>query len=209
MKVLLLFDVTCPVSPDLSYTPAMFLEEQRVAEANVLTSLHSLGHQVENMAVFNNVGDIVNKVQSFAPDVVFNQCETFRDDRSLEPNIPALLDMMRVRYTGSGPDGLLLCQDKALAREVLSHHRVCIPRFLRLTSQIAAPPPPALWLSGVCEADRSGICSGRHRESVASWLRDEEEAVERLRVHCTNKFNSDACDDPKSSIEGQQRSTSR
>ena len=35
-----------------------------------------------------------------------------------------------MRYTGSGPDGLLLCKDKALAREVLSHHRVRVPRFV-------------------------------------------------------------------------------
>lgn len=188
MKVLLLFDVTCPVPPGLAYTPAMFLEEQRVAEANVLNSLHELGHQVENMAVFDSVSDVVNKVSSFAPDVVFNQCETFRDDRALEPNIPALLDMMKVRYTGSGPDGLLLCQDKALAREVLSHHRVRIPRFLvshkksplRRLHRFGYPA----FVKPVGQESSDGIAK-------ASFVRCEEEAVERLRfLH--NKFSSDA-----------------
>ena len=130
MKILLLFDVARPVAPTVTYTAETFLEEAKPAEANVLTSLQRLGHEVDNMAVFDNVIDVVGRIHSFAPDVVFNQCESFRDDRSLEPNIPALLDMMKVPYTGSAPDGLLLCKDKALAREVLSHHRVRVPRFV-------------------------------------------------------------------------------
>src|SRR5580704_1900360 len=122
MKILLLFDVARPVPPEVAYTAEMFLQEDKPAEANILTSLQRLGHDVDNMAVFDNVSDIVTRVVSFSPAVVFNQCESFRDDRALEPNIPALLDLMKVRYTGSGPDGLLLCKDKAPAREVLSHH---------------------------------------------------------------------------------------
>ncbi len=83
------------------------------------------------MAVFDNVADVVNRIQSFAPAVVFNQCESFRDDRALEPNVPALLDMMKVPYTGSGPDGLLLSARIRHLRERCSpHHRVCIPPFL-------------------------------------------------------------------------------
>jgi D-alanine-D-alanine ligase len=188
MKVLLLFDVARPVAPDVTYTAEMFLEEAKIAEANILTSLQSLGHEVENMAVFDSVNDVVNKVVSSAPAVVFNQCESFRDDRSLEPNVPALLDMMKVRYTGSGPDGLLLCQDKALAREVLSHHRVRIPRFLvshrksplRRLQRFGYPA----FVKPVGQESSDGIAK-------ASFVKSEEEAVERLRfLH--HKFNSDA-----------------
>src|SRR6185437_14740754 len=100
------------------------------AEANILTSLQNLGHEVNAMAVYDNAADIIERIRKFEPAVVFNQCESFRDDRALEPNVPALLELMKVRYTGSGIDGLLLCKDKALAREVLSHHRVRIPRFV-------------------------------------------------------------------------------
>jgi D-alanine-D-alanine ligase len=188
MKILLLFDVARPVAPDVTYTAEMFLEEAKPAEANVLTSLRNLGHEVQNMAVFDNVADVVNKVQAFAPAVVFNQCESFRDDRALEPNVPALLDMMKVPYTGSGPDGLLLCKDKALAREVLSHHRVRIPRFV--VSHLKSPLRrlqrfgyPA-FVKPVGQESSDGIAK-------ASFVRDETEAIERLRfLH--QKFNSDA-----------------
>ena len=188
MKILLLFDVARPVAPDVAYTAGMFLEEGKPAEANVLTSLQNLGHEVDNMAVFDNVGDVVNKVVSFAPTVVFNQCESFRDDRALEPNIPSLLDMMRIPYTGSGPDGLFLCKDKALAREVLSHHHVRVPRFV--VSHLKSPLRrlhrfgyPA-FVKPVGQESSDGIAK-------ASFVRDEKEALDRLRfLH--QKFNSDA-----------------
>ena len=93
-------------------------------EADVITSLRALGHEVETLAVYDNVRDMFDRISSFAPDVVFNMCETFFLDRAHEPNIPGLLDLMKVRYTGAGPEALMLCRDKALAKKLLAFHRV-------------------------------------------------------------------------------------
>src|SRR5579872_4754500 len=130
MKVLLLFDAAEPVAPDFVYTVQTFLEEDKTAEANIFESLRRLGHEVQTMAVFDNVAAVVDRIRTFSPDIVFNQCESFLDNRAMEPNIPALLDLMKIRYTGSGPEGLLLSKDKALAKEILLHHRVRVPRFV-------------------------------------------------------------------------------
>jgi D-alanine-D-alanine ligase len=188
MKVLLLFDVARPVAPDIAYTAEMFLAEDKTAEANVLESLQRLGHEVETMAVFDSVGHVFDKARSFAPEVVFNQCESFHDNRALEPNIPALLEMMKIRYTGSGPDGLLLCKDKALAKELLSHHRVRVPRFI--VSHLKSPLRrlqhfgyPA-FVKPIGQESSDGIAK-------ASFVRDEKEAIDRLR-YLHQKFNSDA-----------------
>jgi D-alanine-D-alanine ligase len=188
MKVLLLFDVARPVAPDIAYTAEMFVEEYKTAEANVLESLQRLGHEVQTMAVFDSVSHVFDKARSFAPDIVFNQCESFHDDRALEPNIPALLEMMKIRYTGSGPDGLLLCKDKALAKEILSHHHVRVPRFV--VSHLKSPLRrlqhfgyPA-FVKPIGQESSDGIAK-------ASFVRDEKEAIDRLRfLH--QKFNSDA-----------------
>jgi D-alanine-D-alanine ligase len=188
MKILLLFDVARPVAPDVAYTTESFLQEDKTAESNILASLQRLGHDVATMAVFDNVPAVVDKIKSFAPDAVFNQCESFSDNRALEPNIPALLDLMKIRYTGSGPDGLLICKDKALAKELLSHHRVRVPRFV--VSHLKSPLRrlqhfgyPA-FVKPVGQESSDGIAK-------ASFVRDEKEAIERLRfLH--QKFNSDA-----------------
>lgn len=188
MKVLLLFDVAQAVPPDFVYTSEAFLQEQKTAESDILLSLQRLGHDVETMGVFDNVAAVVEKIQAFAPGAVFNQCESFHNNRAFEPGIPALLDLMKIRYTGSGPEGLFLSKDKALAKEVLLHHHVRVPRFV--VSHLKSPlrhlrhfAYPA-FVKPVGQESSEGIAK-------ASFVRDEQEAIERLRfLH--QKFNSDA-----------------
>lgn len=183
----MLFDVAQPVAPDFVYTAETFRQEERTAEVNIFESLQRLGHTVDTMPVFDNVPAVVERVKCFAPDVVFNQCESFRDDRSMEPNVPALLDLMQVPYTGSGVEGLLLCKDKGLAKELLLHHRVHVPRFV--VSHVKSPLRrlqhfgyPA-FVKPIGQESSDGIAK-------ASFVRDENEAIERARfLH--QKFGSD------------------
>ncbi|MBI3665448.1 MAG: hypothetical protein HY236_04360 [Acidobacteria bacterium] len=131
MKILVLFDLARPAAPDETFSPrALKKQEDKPTEADVLLSLKRLGHEFETLAVFDDALGLVEKLKAFAPDVVFNLLESFYAERSHAPNIPALLDLMKVRYTGAGPDALLLCQDKALAKKVLAYHRVRVAHFV-------------------------------------------------------------------------------
>ena len=188
MKVLVLFDVARPADPNEAFSPESLKQEDKPTEADVLESLRRLGHEVETLAVFDNVTRIVDKLTSLGPDVVFNLSESFYHDRAHEPNITALLDLMKVRYTGSGSDALLLCKDKALAKKVLAYHHVRLPHFvvshrahpLRRLRRFAYPA----FVKPVCEDASDGICR-------ASFAKDEKEAIERARfIH--QKFNTDA-----------------
>ena len=187
MKILVLFDVARRMDPNESFSAEELKQEQKPTEANVLECLQRLGHEVETLAVFDNVAHIVDKLKAWAPDIVFNLSESFHHDRSHEPNIPALLELMKVRYTGSGPDALLLCKDKALAKKVLAYHRVRSPHFvvshrvspLRSLKRFGYPA----FVKPIGEESSDGI-------SKASFVRDEKEAIERIRfLH--QKF---ACD---------------
>ena len=60
-------------------------EEDKQTEADVLSCLERLGHQVETLAVFNDVVSIVEKLKEFTPDVVFNLTESFHSNRANEP----------------------------------------------------------------------------------------------------------------------------
>lgn len=189
MKVLVLFDLRRPPAPDEEFTPQVLVEQERKpTEADVLCSLERLGHNIETLAVFNDVSAIVEKVKACRPDVVFNLLESFHDDRAHEPNVPALLELMKVRYTGTGPDGLMLCKDKALAKKLLAYHHVRVPRFvtshrsrpLRRLRRVVFPA----FVKPVCEEASEGIAK-------ASLALREEEALERARfIH--EQFHSDA-----------------
>jgi D-alanine-D-alanine ligase len=188
MKILILFDVARPADPNETFSARSLKEEDKPTEADVLRCLKRLGHDVETLAVFDNVTDIVEKLKAYAPDVVFNLSESFYQDRAHEPNIPALLELMKVPYTGSGPEALLLCKDKALAKKVLAYHHLRSPHFVvshrthplrRLRRFIY----PAI-VKPACEESSDGI-------SQASFVREEHEAIARARfIH--QKFNCDA-----------------
>src|SRR5215471_4636498 len=137
MKILILFDVAHRIDPGELFSAESLQEAQKPTEADVLRCLQRLGHEVETLAVFDNVTHVVEKLKACAPDVVFNLSESFYHDRANEPNIPALLELMKVRYTGSGPDALLLCKDKALTKKVLAYHHVRLPQFV--VSQRSSP----------------------------------------------------------------------
>src|SRR6266545_1407347 len=114
MKILVLFDLHRRPTRDQQFSPdSLRKEENKPTEADVLDALGRLGHQIDMLAVFDNVLSIVEKIKSFAPDVVFNLTESFHALRSHEPNIPALLELLKVKYTGAGPDALMLCKDKS------------------------------------------------------------------------------------------------
>lgn len=66
-------------------------------------------------------------------DFVFNVAEGTRgEDR--EAQIPAMLEMLGIPYTGSGPLSLALCLHKGKAKEVLSWHGIPTPAFQVMTS---------------------------------------------------------------------------
>jgi D-alanine-D-alanine ligase len=60
--------------------------------------------------------------------LVFNIAEgTHGEDR--EAQIPAMLEMLGIPYTGSGPLALALCLHKGKAKEILSWHGIPTPAF--------------------------------------------------------------------------------
>jgi len=62
------------------------------------------------------------------PDFVFNIAEGMRG-ASREAQIPAILELLGIPYTGSDPLTLALCLDKARTKEILSYHRIPTPAF--------------------------------------------------------------------------------
>jgi D-alanine-D-alanine ligase len=189
MKVLVLFDLARPASAGEQFSPRELKEqEDKPTEADVLAALSRLGHEVETLGIFDDVLAIVETVKRFAPDVVFNLTESFHCNRANEPNIPALLELMKVRYTGAKADGLILCKDKVLAKKVLLYHRVRVPHFVispqsRPLKRLRRFVFPA-FVKPVGEESSDGIAK-------ASFARSEEEALERARfIH--EKFRCDA-----------------
>lgn len=68
------------------------------------------------------------KFKKFRPEIVFNMAEGMYGS-SREAQIPSMLEMLRIPYTGSDPLTLALCLDKAMTKAVLQFHGIATPHF--------------------------------------------------------------------------------
>jgi len=95
----------------------------------VENAVQSLGHESIVMAVREEISPIIHWLKEYQPDVVFNLCESVYGNSCWEMNIPALLDLFRIPYTGSPPLTLGLCQDKGKVKDILQSHGILTPRY--------------------------------------------------------------------------------
>ena len=159
VKILILFDLHRAPKPDEDFSARRAAPRRRTSRPRPTCSSACAGSGTRSTRWRCSTTSSPSSTRSrrFAPDVVFNLTESFHAQRSHEPNIPALLELLKVRYTGAGPDALLLCKDKSLAKKLLAYHRVRVARFVVSPRASAAQAPPALRLPGVRQAGRRGV----------------------------------------------------
>jgi D-alanine-D-alanine ligase len=100
------------------------LDSEKTIQA-LLGAIRSGGHTCEFLE-----GDItvVDTVRKFKPDICFNICEShFGDAR--EAQVPAILEKLRIPYTGSKVLCLALGLDKPMTKRVLTYHDLPTPDF--------------------------------------------------------------------------------
>lgn len=96
---------------------------------SVMKAISSLGHKpVEyhaNLNIFKKIKSEKHKI-----DMVFNLVDDgFFSKSKLEPHVPALLDLLNIRYTGSDYIGLSTCANKSMAKKILKFHKIPTPNF--------------------------------------------------------------------------------
>ena len=92
LKVLVLFDGTSPTSLDQDFTKEMKTKDWKT-EADVMAALGALGHTAEHLAIFDDVDLLRQKLETFAPDVLFNLVEQFRNNPGFDQNIVSFFEM--------------------------------------------------------------------------------------------------------------------
>ncbi|MFW9827556.1 MAG: methyltransferase domain-containing protein [Candidatus Thorarchaeota archaeon] len=64
-------------------------------------------------------------------DLIFNLCdEGYLNEARMELHIPALLEILKIPYTGSGPQCLAFCYDKSLVRGIAKELDIPVPEAL-------------------------------------------------------------------------------
>src|SRR3954464_13443002 len=99
-------------------------------EADVMGALGMLGHTAEHLAIYDDVDLLRQKLETFAPDVLFNLVEQFRNKSEFDQNIVSFFEMQGLPFTGCGATGLTLCKHKGISKKILSYHRIHTAHFV-------------------------------------------------------------------------------
>jgi D-alanine-D-alanine ligase len=103
--------------------------------------LTNLNYSVALLPVNQSIDRITNGIKQEKPDLVFNLCETFRNNDRFESNVTALLEMLKAPFTGSAPSGLFLSNDKHISKKIFDFHRIPYADFfvVRVGQDVAVP----------------------------------------------------------------------
>lgn len=70
----------------------------------------------------------IDQLREQPPDLILNFCDTgYRNLLRNEANVPALLELLDIPYTGSDPVCMHLCSDKAMVRLLARAHGIPVP----------------------------------------------------------------------------------
>ena len=92
-------------------------------------ALKENGHETRRIMVDDTVEPLVAALRRNPPELVINIAESFAGKSALESNVAALLNLMKLRYTGSSPAGLIMAGDKTLTKKILSFHGILTAKF--------------------------------------------------------------------------------
>lgn len=95
----------------------------------VANALTENGHKASLLGIHDSVHELIDKLENQKPDLVFNLCETFADNYYGEMYVAAVLSMLDLRFTGTGPAGMAFRQDKAVTKKLLAFHDVPCPNY--------------------------------------------------------------------------------
>ncbi|MDO8550474.1 MAG: ATP-grasp domain-containing protein [Ignavibacteria bacterium] len=85
---------------------------------------------VETLSVDNNVKRIVNKINKFSPDAIFNFVESVEGISSFEYCSTGLFELLGFQYTGNSPFCLGNCLNKERTKNILRSFKIRTPKSL-------------------------------------------------------------------------------
>jgi D-alanine-D-alanine ligase len=170
--------------PDLIPPAEVTLKGEELEAANwkteydVLRTLRELGHEALPLGIRDELNPIRNALHDFKPHIAFNLLEGFADIAQFDQNVVAYLELLKMPYTGCNSRGLFLGRDKAIAKKLLTYHRIPVPAFaifprgrpVKRPRRLAFP----LFVKSLTEDASIGI-------SQASVVDSDEKLEERVR----------------------------
>lgn len=166
------FDIP-PLSPSRS--------DDRYAEwdtPETIEAVRAALAEVHTVSMVEADENFFETMRRLRPEIVFNIAEGF-NGVSREAQVPAMLDMLGIPYSGSDPLTLSVCLDKSRTKEILSHYGVPTARF-RLVEAMDELSGIDVPLPAMVKPLHEGSSKGIFDSSLVRDRRALESAVEKV-----------------------------
>jgi D-alanine-D-alanine ligase len=94
----------------------------------IFEALTKLGHE-PSYHVLDGKNQSLLAVAKCGADLIFNLTESYAGDDTKDKDIASYLELLNIPYTGSGPQALLLAQNKSIAKKIFDFHEIRTPDF--------------------------------------------------------------------------------
>jgi D-alanine-D-alanine ligase len=115
-------------------------------------------------------------------DFVFNTAEGRGTHRSREAQVPSILEMLNIPYSGSDPQSLAICLDKALTKKLVTLEGVSTPtwRVIDHADKLCQIEDPSFPFPAIIKPAYEGSSKGIRLTSVVEDSDQAKEAIESL-----------------------------
>lgn len=94
----------------------------------IFEALEKIGHE-PFYQVLDGSKQSLFSLSRCGADLIFNLTESYAGDDTMDMNIAAYIDLIGMPYTGTGPRGLFLGQEKSVAKKLFQFHGINTPFF--------------------------------------------------------------------------------
>lgn len=145
---------------------------------DVVSTLRDLGHEVRSLGVGDELFPVRDMLDEYRPHIVFNLLENFAGIPEFDQHVVSYFELLGVAYTGCNPRGLTLARDKALAKKIVTYHRVPTPGFVTFRVGRKIRRPARLKLPAIVKSATEESSAGISQTSV---VHSDEALEERVR----------------------------
>lgn len=183
MKIGLSYDLKDSVCLAQGYPDDALEEYDSPETVNALAAaMEAQGHSVVKLG---GGREFLSNITRHRVDLVFNIAEGLGNYRSREAQVPAILEMLDIPYSGSDPQCLAICLDKALTKKILAASGITTPpwQLINQSQQLAEIDWSTFLLPAFIkpayEGSSKGITSGSIARSADHLVVAATELLER------------------------------
>jgi D-alanine-D-alanine ligase len=163
-----------PHSPDDDDSEAEY-DSPKTLQA-IREAIASFGHEVID---FEANTDLPAKLASTPCDLVFNIAEGLKG-KNRESQVPAMLELLDIPYTGSDPAALSIALDKGLAKRMVKEAGILTPQYMLMTTGNERIPKELMKFPLIVKPVAEGSSKGVMPKSVVKTEQELREVAREM-----------------------------